>query len=237
MPTRTTRHAPRLLLATLLAVLAGPAPVAAMPSGEDSPAPAADMRPVGAPLGLVSRPPLDVVAQRFLKADLPETMAVVWADFDGTGKVLSARLIRGSGDASLDRALLKWARAMVVRTDRPGGGLLPVVLGADQSSPQAPQVLPPLGDEVVARAREAGMKRITGVLAFRNAASGTWSPRLQRSTGHAAVDEALVAWAMSLPPESLGAITPVYPVDESIDPDDRDQLLRMYRHLNAGRGE
>ena len=91
--------------------------------------------------------------------------------------------------------------------------------------------------EVVARAREAGMKRITGVLAFRNAASGTWSPRLQRSTGHAAVDEALVAWAMSLPPESLGAITPVYPVDESIDPDDRDQLLRMYRHLNAGRGE
>lgn len=184
-------------------------------------------------MGLVSRPSLATVVGRYLKSNLPETMVVVWADYDGSGKVLSARLIRGSGNPSLDRAILSWARTMVVRTTGPGGGLLPVVLGVEDNIRQTSPVLPPLGDEVVARAREAGMARVTGEFSFRDSAFGPWAPRLKRRTGNAAVDDALLAWAQSLPPESLAAGTPVYPFDETTDPGDREHLVRMFGHLRG----
>lgn len=238
MSTRTTRFAPFLMLAIALAALAGPAHVVAAPGGDDPPPPATDTspapaeaRPAGAPLGLVSRPSLATVFGRYMKSGLPDTVALVWADFDGDGKVLSARLIRGTGNDSLDRAILYWARTMVVRASEPGGGLMPVVLRVEDNIRQAAPPLPVLGDEVVARAREAGLARVTGAFTFRDSAFGKWSPSLQTPTGHQAVDDALLAWARSLPPESLGTGTLVYPFDESTDPDDRTHLVRVIEGL------
>ncbi len=241
MSTRTTRFAPFLMLAIALAALAGPAHVVAAPGGDDPPPPATDAppappappgtRPASATLGLVSRPSLATVFGRFMKSGLPDTVALVWADFDGDGKVLSARLIRGTGNESLDRAILYWARMMVVRASEPGGGLMPVVLRIEDNIRQAAPPLPVLGDEVVARAREAGLARVTGAFTFRDSAFGKWSPGLKTPTGHKAVDDALLAWARSLPPESLGTGTLVYPFDESTDPDDRAQLVRVIEGL------
>ena len=74
---------------------------------------------------LTFKPSLEMVLRRFASTPMSAASAEVHVDHDDTGAVTAVRLVRFSGNAALDEAILAWTKRIKLKPGAAGTGRLP----------------------------------------------------------------------------------------------------------------
>lgn len=113
----------RSLLAVMLA-LSVPAAFARQDQGAAAPRLPSGLPVVDATKALY-RPALRPLTEAVAAANLDKMEAVVDIDYDASGKVTEARLIKSSGRTRVDKAAVAWAKGLRLQPGQAGVGRIP----------------------------------------------------------------------------------------------------------------
>ena len=81
------------------------------------------------PWEATTRPPMRGIIEALKRTELDGLSTRIELTFDADGKVIDAALLESTGNETLDREILKWARAVKLKPGSPSGaGVLPMTL-------------------------------------------------------------------------------------------------------------